>query len=116
MVDKSALCATMVDKLVPSWSTEVAVDLAEVKEAYADLLKASTPTAIMQRLDELKMATDIAIDNQVVEAMLDPFSHMNWTRLGDVFGISRQAAHKRWFRKVDAEMSRQLHARMREYS
>lgn len=89
----------------------VTAALAEVQDAIEALSRANTPTAIMQRLDELKGAAESAIDAQAVAAMLDPVGRWSWTRLGAVLGISRQAAHKRWSKLVEARQSEQFHER-----
>jgi hypothetical protein len=95
----------MVDSFSPSWSTEVAMDLDEIREAYEALMAAKHPSETFQRLDELKLAAGAAMDAQATEMMLDPFGKWSWTSLGALIGITRQAAHKRWCRKVDAAMS-----------
>lgn len=74
--------------------------MSEVNEAFADLQKASRPTARLQRITELQMALNIALDAQVVECVV--VDGWSWQSIGDTLGVSRQAASKRWTKNVDS--------------
>jgi predicted DNA-binding protein YlxM (UPF0122 family) len=72
----------------------------EIDECYAELQAARQDgqTAILQRLTEMQLALGEALDAHVAECVIaDRFS---WQRIADAIGVSRQAASKRWSRKV----------------
>lgn len=85
------------------------VDWQDLQEAWQELQEArgrgQTPT--LQRLTEMQMAISEALDSQVEECVNR--DRWSWQAIGDAIGITRQAASKRWGRKVSSYYrSRQL--------
>lgn len=76
----------------------------DIDEAYAELVNARQTggeTAVLMRLDEMKLSISEAIDAHVHELMTgDTRGRWSWQAIGDALGITRQAASKRWSRKV----------------
>jgi len=72
----------------------------EIEEAYTELQAARSEgqTAIMQRISEMQMCLDIALDAHVTEVVRE--DRWSWQRVGDALGVTRQAASKRWTHKV----------------
>lgn len=80
------------------------IDWQDIEEAFTELQAARETggdTSVLMRLDEMKMALSEAIDAHVTELVtrraLRPWS---WQEVGNALGITRQAASKRWGKKV----------------
>lgn len=76
------------------------VDWADIEASYAELQKARTEggSAILMRLSEMQLCLGDALDAQVSECVT--VNAWSWQRIADALGVTRQAASKRWGRKV----------------
>lgn len=72
----------------------------DIETSYAELQAArgAGQASLLMRISEMQMSLAEALDAHVAEcAKVDNFS---WQRIGDALGITRQAASKRWARRV----------------
>ena len=80
----------------------------ELAECNRRLLAASTPTDLLHAITELELALTEAREAVVADVMLDPLSNWGYAHIGEVLGISRQGARKRYDKVVQAELRRRL--------
>lgn len=79
------------------------IDWNDIEAAYAELQKArgEGETALLMRLDEMKMCVNDALNAHVEQLMRQPVGRpWSWQAIGDALGITRQAASKRWSKRV----------------
>lgn len=80
------------------------IDWDDIESAYAELQAARQTggdTAVLMRLDEMKLCVGEAIDAHVQDLMTNTrASAWSWQRIADALGVTRQAASKRWSKRV----------------
>jgi hypothetical protein len=86
------------------------VNRAELDECHDRLRAASTPTQLLHAITEFELALNEAREAVVAHVLLDPLSRWSYSDVGNVLGISRQGARKRYDKVVVAEMTRRARA------
>ena len=103
---------TLVCQLARSVTTLVVmsdvVNRTELAECHDRLVAARTPTELLHAITEFELALTEAREAVVADVMLDPLSNWGYAHIGEVLGISRQGARKRYDKVVQAEMRRRL--------